>query len=41
MADKEQKMFEEYQAEMKRHKQALKDIFRKYNENYDKEVDRR
>lgn len=36
-----EKMLEEYQAEMKRHQQAIRDIMRKYNPDYDAEIDRR
>lgn len=34
------KMLEEYKAEEARHKKAISDIMRKYNPNYDVEVDR-
>ena len=39
MTDEEQ-MLEEYKAEMERHQQAIRDIMRKYNPDYDAEYDR-
>ena len=37
----DEKMLEEYQAEMERHQQAIRNIMRKYNPEFDEESDRR
>ena len=36
-----EKMLEEYQVEIERHQQAVRNIMRKYNSDYDKEIDKR
>ena len=41
MTNTEEKMLEEYKAEMERHQQAIRDIMRKYNPDYNIEYDRR
>lgn len=35
-----EKMLEEYKAEMERHQQAIRDIMKKYIPDYDNETDR-
>ena len=37
MTDNEEKMLEEYKAEMERHQQAIRDIMKKYIPDYDKD----
>lgn len=37
----EEKMLEEYKAEMERHKQAIRDIMRKYSPDYEEQIDKR